>query len=548
MNSNNLSTQSQPKNGDGNGTFPLSQTEMKKREIRQRLFLLAFASFSTFFYAGGVYGWGPMQLLLEENGNFASRCNDGVGLNDVTINISSTSSSTTTTTEDLLVCPDQTEAFLTCKFVSQLTLLSGTTWGFLSDRYGKKVLTSGFCLCNIVGLVLLLVGIQFPIPVVEDLALYGAFILMGLASTVGGMLTVETGILFKSDQKQQNRVISFLNALFDAGAMAYLGLWGLEKLTSSSTDASGNMNLTLIIAGFLVTAFVFLGGYTYFFHVVEAKNCDLECVGTMSFDRSSSSDEEATGEAFREEMAKVQIASNTSVHSTDTHDGEVPTCAMAKAEPLKEEECAPSQLYTPIAKRAANDQMKSKAYILLGIWFSFHSTSNHWTLTTARDFLGMMGDDEFGNRYLGIFTLLTPFSIIALPFLDTVINRFGFHAALQSVNALGIIHGIIKVWIRNLDIQIIGFVVFTFFRCFLYSVGLSCAASFIGPTAIGKATGTLYVLAGITSFFNIGLAHWAMEEGDFFLPNLMYLMGTVPMIYLTYDLGKALNKDQSSKN
>jgi hypothetical protein len=199
--------------------------------------------------------------------------------------------------------------------------------------------------------------------------------------------------------------------------------------------------------------------------------------------------------------------------------------------------------YIPIAMRSPGGQMKSKAYILLSIWFSFHKVSNIWTMTATRDFLGELGDDAYGNRYLSIFTLLTPFSIVALPFLDFVLHRYGFHAGLQAVNVLGILFGIIKVVTKSLNAQIAGFVVFTFFRCFLYSVGLSCVATFIGPTAIGKATGTLYVIAGLASFANIGLANVAVNVG-FFIPNMVFLVGEIPLLYLTYEMGKALEKDK----
>ena len=495
---------------------------------------------------------------MEENGNFATRCIDDIGVGNSTV--------LKNDAENNPVCPDQTEAFLTCKFVSQLTLLSGTAWGVLSDRYGKKVLTHSFALCNIVGLVLLIIGVRFPMPVVEDITLYGAFVLMGLASTVGGMLTVETGLLF-SDQKQQNRVISLLNALFDAGAMAYLGLWGLEKLASSSFDSSANESspnngLILIIAGFLFMAVVCIGGYTYFFQIIQRKNSELHIAEENPVGSSDAGDEE---EGNGDHLKTQNTTKTITLPPIDECDHPSPTPInniverFFKSSQSPKEECAPRKEeaaptlhstchpYTPIAMRAPHDQMKSKAYILLGIWFSFHSTSNHWTLTTARDFLGTLGDDTYGNRYLGIFTLLTPFSIIALPFLDAVINKLGFYAALQAVNILGILHGIIKVGYPSLTIQVVGFVVFTFFRCFLYSVGLSCAASFIGPSSIGKATGTLYVLAGVTSFFNIGLAHWAIERESFFFPNLVYLVGTFPMIYLTHKLGEALEKDEESK-
>lgn len=218
---------------------------------------------------------------------------------------------------------------------------------------------------------------------------------------------------------------------------------------------------------------------------------------------------------------------------------------LEESQSTEEEIALPSDpSYISIAQRSAKDQLKSKAYILLGIWFSFHTSSNLWTLTTARDFLGGLGDDAYGNRYLSIFTLMAPLSIIALPFLDVAVNKYGFHVALQTVNALAIAHGITRVVFQSLNAQVLGFVFFTFFRCFLYSVAFSCVAGFVGPTAIGRATGTLFVLSGLVSFANIGLAHLAVEAGDFFVPNLVFLVGTIPMVYLTYEIGRALEKDQ----
>jgi hypothetical protein len=130
--------------------------------------------------------------------------------------------------------------------------------------------------------------------------------------------------------------------------------------------------------------------------------------------------------------------------------------------------------------------------------------SNVWTLTTARDYLKHLGDDEYSNRYLTIFTLLTPVSLAALPFVDIAIHKFGFSWALQSVNFLGMMHGIVKVASTNLNVQIVGFVIFSFFRCFLFSVTFSCLASFTGAHATGRAVGIMYVVSGAASFINIG--------------------------------------------
>jgi len=445
----------------------------------------------------------------------------------------------------------------------------------LADRYGTKAVIHAFGLCNILGLVLLIVGIKFPASAVENFSLYGAFILMGLGSTMGAMLTVGTGLLFKSDPKQQNRVISFLNALFDAGAIAYLGLWGLEKVASSNSSAdasSSNTILILIIGGYLCMAVVSIGGYSYYFQIIEStiNKCDsvdgedMKHCGTDDKDTNEDNPIQKTTAFITTDDRNSSKSSNRSLKddgdspslpTTDTIAGEatvdsIPEIKEFEQSPsLKEETDTTSDAndpsYIPIAMRSPGGQMKSKAYILLSIWFSFHKVSNIWTMTATRDFLGELGDDDYGNRYLSIFTLLTPFSIVALPFLDFVLHRYGFHAGLQAVNVLGILFGIIKVGTKSLNAQIAGFVVFTFFRCFLYSVGLSCVATFIGPTAIGKATGTLYVLAGLASFANIGLANVAVKVG-FFIPNMVFLVGEIPLLYLTYEMGKALEKDKQA--
>ena len=503
-----------------------------------------------------------------------------------------------------MVCPDQTAAFLNCKFVSTLTLLTGSVWGILSDKYGKKVLMHAFGHCNTWGLVLLVLGVRFQgtHQLLEGFCLYGAFLLMGLGSTVGGMLTVETGLLFRGNPKQQNRVISLLSALFDAGALSYLGLWAIETQITTTTTQSDDANdssysesetttrpyydntcLIYIIVGYLCLAVICIGGYAYLFQTIQSVNNsrDEEPKATNSRGNDDDDDDDdatqkrqstMTARMTIDRFSSDVILPSNGVADNDSGDPSLLTIAMPakiieegedtgfnaggtasvsetnlfcntsqqqEQEPPQQQHC-----YTPIAKRSPSDQLKSKAYVLMGIWFSFHTISNIWTLTTARDFLGNLGDDAYGNRYLGLFTLLAPVSIVALPFLDVAMNKYGFHAALQVVNALAIVHGIIKVCVDNLNVQIVGFVAFTFFRCFLYSVSLSCTASFIGSDAIGKATGTLYVLSGVASFVNIGLAKVATVKGDFFVPDLVFLVGTVPMICVTCEIGRALDADK----
>ena len=101
----------------------------------------------------------------------------------------------------------------------------------------------------------------------------------------------------------------------------------------------------------------------------------------------------------------------------------------------------------------------------------------------------------------------------------------------------------------NLNVQILGFVVFSFFRCFLFALTFSCLASFTSSDATGRAVGAMYVVSGIASFINIGLANLAVDKlnGDFFIPNLLFLTFTIPMIGVTSLMGRALERDEKAR-
>lgn len=560
----------------------LKEGESRRREKQQKTALIVMASCSIFAFAGSFYGWGPMQLLLEDNGNFGTEC---------------TADPDSAAQNNNVVCPEQTAALLNCRFVSQLTVLTGPLLGYISDRYGGSTLTCCMGISIVSGLALLLAAVKFP-GTVWDSILYLAFLLMGLGATSGGLLTVETGLLFRdhgtTTSKTQSRVISLLNALFDAGAMTYLGLWGLEKVTTTRNNTtSSNANLMSILGVYLGIAVVVLASYAWFFRQVmrNEERHDTH----QSNRRSISTIEQNTEKVLKENgmdrtdctlpcrRSSSDIMPRENVES-DGIDAQEPNSDLthlqgrqkisrlsSPSEDVKEEQTNDEKdsdgdlvsvgsahpptngsvdaTYVPISQRKVAEQLKSQAYVLLCVLFSFHMVSNVWTLTTARDFLKHLGDDEYGNRYLSIFTLMTPVSLVALPFEDVAIHKYGFAWALQGVNFLGILHGIVKVASTDLNVQIVGFVIFSFFRCFLFAVTFSCLATFTSSHATGRAVGIMYVVSGAASFVNIGFANLAVErmDGDFFVPNMVFVVLTFPMIYIVNMIGKALDRDDCSK-
>lgn len=163
--------------------------------------LLFFAFTSTFLYSGAYYGWGPMQLLLEESGFFHEKCGD-------------------VPAEE--ICEEQTAALLNVRFVSQLTILASPLIGKLSDSKGPQYVAYFLAAMVFAGLVLIIVASLLKAYWMT----YLAFSCLALAAWSGGLLTVQTGLIFQG--KLRSRVISGLNACYDAGAMTYLGVWGIS--------------------------------------------------------------------------------------------------------------------------------------------------------------------------------------------------------------------------------------------------------------------------------------------------------------------------------
>mmetsp|Transcript_27319 Transcript_27319/g.78735 ORF Transcript_27319/g.78735 Transcript_27319/m.78735 type:complete len:336 (+) Transcript_27319:416-1423(+) len=205
--------------------------------------------------------------------------------------------------------------------------------------------------------------------------------------------------------------------------------------------------------------------------------------------------------------------------------------------------------YVLISSRPALDQLRSSQFLTLAAFFAFHHSRNTWTLTTTRDFLAYLGDDDTGNKYLAIFTLLTPASIVGLPFVDKIVHKGGYAAGLHVVNALAIGQGIIQVSSDNLNVQVIGFVLYSFYRCFLFSVCFSCLPAFLDGIVLGKGYGMLIFSGGILSLMNIPLSNAAVQKlgGNFFVPNLIYTVLCAPCIILVWMIHRGFKLEAEEK-
>ena len=101
----------------------------------------------------------------------------------------------------------------------------------------------------------------------------------------------------------------------------------------------------------------------------------------------------------------------------------------------------------------------------------------------------------------------------------------------------------------NLNVQILGFIFFSFYRCFLFSVTFGFLPTFLDQKVIGKAGGILFFSGGIANFLNIPMKDLAVKhmDGDFFIPNLVYTILLIPCIAAAWGIGRAIKREKAAK-
>jgi hypothetical protein len=489
-----------------------------KLQERRRLGLMIFASLNTFFLVGALLGWGPMQLLLEQNGNFASKCS-------------------VEEQESGIICADQTKALVNLQFYTLMSQITSPVLGELVDRFGSTFLCYCMTCLNWLGLIFLIVAAKYVI----DPLVYAAFQFLAFSTWMGGLLTVQTGLVFAG--RTRSRVIYMLNALFDAGSITYLGLWAIGE--------NSNLSLAQIIGGYFAFSVLIFGGSCYFWAVAKPVQSEegvkiAEKDPTVPSDPNNSEEgKDDVGDSTVEESEGMTGPADLEARET-TPVGDDNTDMCVDQEHLIPPTTAMNGAYEVVSSRTPFKQLTSLPFFLVGTFFVIHMASNQWVLTTTRDFLGYLGDNEVNNKYLTIFTLIMPASVAALPFTDATIHRFGFHGGFQAINILALGYSLIRLLSDNLNIQIIGFVLFAFYQSFLYGVVFSYIPTLLAQNVVGKAMGILYAVGGLSSLLNIPLSTLAIRKRDFFIPNLMYTILLLPCFAAALGLGHFMKMERAA--
>ena len=454
-------------------------------------------------------------------------------------------------------------------------ILTSPVVGALADHFGSLALMAFLTICGCSAVLFLLLAVSVPV----DNLLFLFSIGMGLMASATSIIMVKTGMVFADDNEpqqngevekeglpgeektgshnnkrkdqNQSRVISILNALFDAGSVTYLGLWGMFKL---------DLSLSSIVGIYLGLAVFCLGGASIFWYTlgdpVSSPPTSRALTEQSSIEIDADDNPNETPSATKSDLLELpndteKVTPSAPIERTLTP--EISTASAlsenAKSSPAIAQSSYSS--YVLVSERPPRKQLLSLPFIMLLLFFAVNLARNMFVLTTARDFLRYLADDEeSGETYLTIFTLLMPASLFGLPFSDQVITHFGFHTGFQIVCLLGVVHGLIQISCDELNgVQILGFLVFSFYRCFLFSIVFSYLPTLLAPNVVGKGVGALHMAGGILSFLNIPLSNVAVKylDGNFFVPNLVYTILAVPCAAAAYLIGQTIKKEAPVK-
>lgn len=524
----------------------------RSQRFHRRGLLITSLVYTTFF-VGAFFGWGPMQLLLEENGAFSWKCDN-----------------TTQDVEGAGVCPAQTATLLNVPLIATTTEVLSPLLGQFLDHFGAPITAVVMTGAVWTGLTFLIVA-STSVPgtaasVHLDRLLFAAFALLAMSTWLGGLLTVQTGLYFAGHTK--SRVIFLLNSLFDAGSATYLVLWFIRQATNAS--------LTAIAGGYLAVCVLVESAGLYFWykaipehdpeqqeHAPDLRSPSLaseELVeddmndmpkGNNSNDGLVENQEEGPPAASKQSLdADIQPIDTEVERSNSVSFPPEALESFSLGTPTSDSQSERlAEPYVIVAKRSPKQQLLSMPYLLLCIFFGIQTASTQWTLTTTRDFLADLGDNNVNNRYLTIFTLLMPASVVGVPFVDVTIRKFGFAVALQGVNLLALGYNLVRVCSNNLNVQILGFVFFSFFRSFLFGVTFSFLPTLLANTVVGRAVGIMYAIAGLTGFISIPLAKVAVERfnGNFLVPNIVFTVLVLPCVLATWGLGREIRRELHAK-
>ena len=467
-----------------------------------------------------IYGWSNLSVSLIDAGTFEGQCNP---------------------TEERPCDAQSSRLNLVFVIGSALTLASSLLLnGWVMDLYGVKVASFVGLACLFVAYGTMAAAADGSAP---DDAYFPGFIFLGLGQTGQLHPLYSISYLFPG---YESLIIGIINGFADSAVVVFLLFRQLYEAGISLTAIFTGYMLGPLLLATLAAAFVWPWR-----PLSEADTPVYEADKTQP---PSSELVEKEGEPAPQQTPGAKATPSPAQawggSSSEEHADDSASCASSTHPPptLADEETATTvpppaagpafDPQYPYASASFMQQLCSPLYLGLAVYKVISLTKFSWYLSMIGTYLDELGQQD--GAYVTILGAVLPIGVVLVLVVGSIIDRAGMEVAMAANFAASLGVSIITL-IPNLQVQVVGFVVFAFFRAGLFTILSAILGKEFTFLTFGRLIGVLSVVAGLLGLLNQPLFDYTLQQlgGNFAMANGIYagaslLQGIFVVYYWRY--------------
>ncbi|POM80235.1 MFS transporter, LAT3 family, solute carrier family 43, member 3, partial [Phytophthora palmivora] len=422
-----------------------SSVSTRPRPIARRRIALVLAVFvSDLLLTGLVFGWAPLLLMLQEEGQYHELCNDP-------------SEST---------CVDQENRLNLIFAVASVAMNAGALpVGMFLDRAGPRVTIAVAAIIEVSGLAMLALADSQTFDVFVP-----AYVLIAFGGCITMMSSFPASFLI---MRYQTAILAAISCLFDGSSVMFLVLYTAHE-HFGWTRRQLFLGLAVVSAA-VYLVLIFLWGLNEKSLRPKPKsgvNGNGVIVVTPQHEQ-----------LLMNGMPNDSAYGSVEVQNTPKQTPSTPT--------MKGDDAVFRLVDIDITK-----QMNSFEFVYIVVYAAVQVLRATIYIGTANKLLENYGDREHGYLYTKVFSFVLPMGFMFVPLIDYLVETRGLSKALLFTNILGVLYNVFQL-VPVLPLQCVAFFLFTAFRAFLYAIISAFTAKTFGLKNMGSLMGIIFSIGSI---------------------------------------------------
>ncbi|KAG7399323.1 hypothetical protein PHYBOEH_009125 [Phytophthora boehmeriae] len=460
-----------------------SASPPRRRIPPRRIALVLAVCASDLLLTGLVFGWAPLLLLLQEEGQYHELCEDANGP----------------------TCVAQENRLNLIFAVASVAMNAGALpVGVFLDRAGPRVTIACAAIIEVSGLTLLALADSQQFDVFVP-----AYLLIAFGGCITMMASYPASFLI---MRYQTAILAAISCLFDGSSVIFLVLYAIHERFGLSRQ---ELLLGLaVLAAAMYLLLIFLWG--------------LNEKSLRSLRKPRVTAEKTDVSTPQHEQLLVKGKANDTVYGSVEVEQNGPRVLQLN------DEAALRLVDVPMTK-----QMKSFEFAYIVLYAAVQVLRATIYIGTANKLLENYGDREHGYLYTKVFSFVLPLGFLFVPSIDYLVETRGLSKALLFTNALGVVYNVL-VLIPSLPLQCVAFFVFTAYRAFLYAIMSAFTAKTFGLKNLGSLMGIIFSIGSVISLAEYPAVYLSNSwfGGDLTVLNSISLLSCLALFPLTSYLRK----------